>query len=369
MAGENVRVRIDKSSGAVKLSGMSLRFPGQPSGMGGFQSIEIKFKKLGPKVYEWVVAERHSGEVLSKVKAAKFDLSGSMLRSGFNSVPDRLTIQPTSTNKSDLIATIDIEDYLRGVLPMEMPPSWPEEALKAQAIAARTFALFRKAERERAKASFHLESTVMDQVFRHGAELSQAHQAKIESAVNETKGIVLRDRRSKPFAAYFHADCGGQTEIASRVWGSGAGTGQAVDSSCPTRSVWQAKLSKEEIGRRIAESDEKSVRFAKLKLASLTPLTKTESGRVDLMQAVWSDGSLSKVSGHEFRMAVGHEVIKSTRFEIASETPTEIQFKGSGFGHGVGLCQWGARHMAASGKTHEQILAHYYPAAAITALR
>lgn len=365
-AGETVRVRLETKTGHVKLSGMSMRFPGQAAGAGGFQALDIEFKKVVGKFYDWSVSERHSGEILTRFRAPTFEVTGSMMRSGFKSIPDRVSIKPVMNQKFDVIATIDLEDYLRGVLPLEMPANWPLEALKAQAIAARTFALFRKAERDRVGAVYHLESDVMDQMFRHEQDLSPANKAKIEAAIGSTRGIVLKDRKAKPVAAYFHADCGGTTENAKAVWGNGPSNGPVVDASCPVRSVWQAHLDIDEIGRRL---EAKALKVAKRKLAWLSTASKTDSGRVGVMKAVWRDGSETKVSGHEFRMAIGHDIIKSTRFEMDQKGGREVVFKGSGFGHGVGLCQWGARHMAQTGKSHEEILAHYYPSATLTALR
>jgi stage II sporulation protein D len=290
-----------------------------------------------------------------------------MIRSGLQSVPDRLSLLPRRNGKSDLVATMDVEEYLKGVLPMEMPVAWPIEALKAQAIAARTFTLNRIAERDRVGGSYHVEANVMDQVFKFDTGLSSAEKFKIETAVSETRGMVLKDKKDRAIAAYFHADCGGQTEDARSVWGSGPSMGLAVDASCPVHSVWQARLSRKSIAKHLSQNDPT---MGSKKLASLVTLSKTGTGRVDAMKAVWSDGSESSMSGHAFRMAMGHELIKSTKFEFRSDAASgEIVFNGSGHGHGVGLCQWGARQMASQGKKFEQILAHYYPNATLTGLR
>jgi SpoIID/LytB domain protein len=370
-AAESVRVRLESRLGSLKLSGISMQFPGHRNTSGlsgpsaGYQTVEIQFKKTSGKLYEWTVLERGTGEILAKFKASVLEISGEMMRSSLRAVPDHLVIRPIAPEKSDLIATIDLEEYLRGVLPMEMPAAWPVEALKAQAIAARTFALFKRGERLRAHAAYDLESDVMDQVFQHESALSETQKTKVAMAVEDTKGIVLADHRSHLVPSFFHADCGGQTEDGKAVWG-GSTTASAVDESCPSRSLWEAKFSREEIVRRLARQDSQ---ISAKKLAWLNPLNRTKSGRIALLKAVWTDGSETEMSGHAFRMAMGHDVIKSTKFDLKVKADGQIEFKGAGFGHGVGLCQWGARQMAAAGKSHETILAHYYPGSTLRALR
>jgi stage II sporulation protein D len=93
----------------------------------------------------------------------------------------------------------------------------------------------------------------------------------------------------------------------------------------------------------------------------------TASGRIARLRLAWNDGSQSFIAAHEFRMAVGHDQIKSTNFKLnqlpGGGADAEIEFVGQGFGHGVGMCQWGAKAMAQAGQSYQTILSHYYPRA------
>jgi stage II sporulation protein D len=369
----DVRVRLQQLKNTASISGINLRITGAPLPTKnqtdfGYKAIRVTWAKVPNGFREWLVTDRDKGTVLAKVRARTFEVAGTSLRLNLQSVPDRLTIYPTQKNAADLIASMNIEDYVRGVLPAEMPANWPLEALKAQAVAARTFALFRKASRERVKAAYDLEADVMDQVFlmplKSGpmADKNDQKRLNVERAVNETRGLLLQDRKAHLFATYFHADCGGQTEDARTVWGDAPNTGTAIDGACPIspHAKWNFALSSREITKKLI-----SLIYGKssLMLVSLDPMNRSASGRVQNLKFTWSDGTNSVLSAHQFRMALGHEQLKSTNFEVSQLENGLFQFSGKGFGHGVGLCQWGSRHLAQNGMGFKDILHHYYPKA------
>jgi stage II sporulation protein D len=237
-----------------------------------------------------------------------------------------------------------------------MPSGWPLEALKAQAIAARTYALFKMHAREETSAAFDVETSVMDQVFLMPTrdDMPSAYRANVERAVSETRGLLLTTggAHPTPLAAYFHADCGGHTEDARAVWGS-ASTGTTRDEGCPLNphAQWQAHLTKAEIARTL---------HASTSLIDLRAIGRTSTLRVERMRFAWADGTSTELSPHEFRMALGHDRVKSTNFELAA-IGDGFTLSGKGSGHGVGLCQWGARHLAKAGSGYREILKHYYP--------
>ena len=373
LSSPDVRVRLQQLKNAASISGINLRFTGEPLPAKnqtdfGYKAIRVTWAKVSNGFREWLVTDRDKGFVLAKVRARTFEVAGTSLRLNLQSVPDRLMIYPTQRNAADLIASMNIEDYVRGVLPAEMPANWPLEALKAQAVAARTFALFRKASRERVKAAYDLEADVMDQVFlmplKSGPMTDKNDQKRlnVERAVNETRGLLLQDRKAHLFAAYFHADCGGQTEDARTVWGDAPNTGTAIDGACPIspHAKWNFALSSKEITKKLI-----SLIYGKsaLMLVSLDPMNRSASGRIQNLKFTWSDGTISVLSAHQFRMALGHEQLKSTNFEVSQLENGLFQFSGKGFGHGVGLCQWGSRHLAQNGMGFKDILHHYYPKA------
>lgn len=358
-AGEVIRVRLDRVRTQFTVTGLSLRYPGSPMASDlGFKAIKVSLIK-GRGLHKWLLEDRDSGKILSEFQARKLEIAGVGLRVNLKSVPDRLSFVPIK-NGADLIATMDLEEYLRGVIPSEMPSNWPLEALKAQAVAARTYALYRKSLRD--QFHFDVESDVMDQVFTNPLGLAVDKKiSNAERAVRETRGVLLLNRQGLPLASFFHADCGGRTEEAREIWGGGEKQGTAVDGFCPLNPAarWKVSLSSSEIAGKL-----KAFAPPESRLASLDVVDRTGSGRLAHLKLKWSDGQSSIVSGHEFRMAIGHDRIKSTSFEFVRKGEA-FEFVGQGFGHGVGMCQWGAKSMASSGAFYSEILQHYYPKAMI----
>jgi len=266
-------------------------------------------------------------------------ISGESLRMNLKSVPSHLEIKG-----HNVVATLDLETYLRGVLPAEMPASWPLEALKAQAVAARTFALYRRAHRD--EREFDVDSDVNDQMF-----LSDTMK-QTDQAIDETRGLVLKDKRGELVAAYFHSDCGGHTEDAHNVWGTGDSVGTA---GCPYSSLshWSLKLSLSQLRAKLRQ-----------KISAIRLGPRNDSGRVQQVYLALADGTGKTLTGSDFRSALGFGELKSTAFEIARDGDDYV-FTGRGFGHGVGLCQWGARQMAKAGRDYREILAHFYPRAGL----
>ena len=374
----SVRVRLNVVEGPFSITGVDLRYVGmlQAPISGGYQAIRVRPGTRVADFVEWIIEDRDRGTLLARIKARSFEVSGKNLRLNLKPIPGRLTLLPQDRNKKGLqvIANIDLEAYVRGVLPAEMPKGWPLEALKAQAIAARTFALYRKATKQDAQAfnrlpAYDLESTVMDQMYMVPEEAAERQLGleNVERAVRETQGMVLlsMSERPLPLAAYFHADCGGRTEDARRVWGA-PGAGTAIDGACPLnpRATWQLSISLKEITQRLRSAIRKP---APIEIYEIGLLERNSSERVSELKLKWSDGDTSVISSHDFRMAIGHEKIKSTNFEITRvvEKNKSVVFSGKGFGHGVGLCQWGARRLAQGGADYRRILNHYYPQSSI----
>ncbi|MES2964283.1 MAG: SpoIID/LytB domain-containing protein [Bdellovibrionota bacterium] len=359
-ASNEIRVRLQSlQKGPVPVSGIALRYPGSVPGAMGFQALKVSWRKGSKGRSAWTIEDRDTSRVVSRFEAKTLEVVGMGLRVGLQSMPDRLSFAPRPTGALDVIARLGLEAYIRGVLPSEMPASWPLEALKAQAIAARTFALFRKQARAKVNATYDVESDVMDQVYRNplGDEpLSSKKSEAVERAIRETKGVVLLAAGTHPFATFFHADCGGHTEEPGRVWGASESVGTARDESCPTNPMasWSLHLDPEAIAKKFKVAGH---------LQAMKVLEKTSSGRIGKLQMKWSDGSTVVVSGHEFRMTMGHDKVRSAKFEVRKDVDGGFDLVGQGFGHGVGMCQWGARHLAKVGRGYREILAHYFPKA------
>lgn len=251
----------------------------------------------------------------------------------------RLNRAPAGKPKQ--IETLPMESYIAGVISSELPSSWPLEVLKAQAITARTYAIWQKSQKE------HLESTVMDQVY-HGAD--KIH-ALAKQAVAETAGQVLT-YESKLAHTYFHAACGGHTASATEAFGNSEPYLQGVTCSychnAPTYR-WKYELSRKELNKKLGA-----------KISDIEPVGETDSGRVKSFRFK-SKPQLKDMKATDFRKALGYNTFRSTLVTKNSLGWTTAEFAGRGHGHGVGMCQWGALTMAKQGKTAEQILEHYYP--------
>lgn len=249
-----------------------------------------------------------------------------------------------------VVNTLPLEDYLKGVVPVEISAEWHPEVLKVQAIISRTYARYQM-ESNRGKA-FDLVSTIEDQVY---SGVSREHPAA-NRAIMDTRGEVLAfDGRI--LQAFFHSTSAGPTENAMEVWGINLPYLQGV--SCPFDSEspyfeWTVSIPLEQIQQSLKK---KGYRIGTI--ATVSTRSWTRAGRVEEVRILHSKGELF-VKGPEFRKLLGYTRLPSTRFIIA-KTGASLQLQGLGAGHAVGLCQWGAKEMAEKGYSHRAILQHYYP--------
>ncbi|UYL07740.1 SpoIID/LytB domain-containing protein [Bdellovibrio sp. SKB1291214] len=359
---ELVRVRIATLSKRVQVAGLGLRFQilSQPyrhvaiPEMGpGTAEVRV-MKKNGKNIWALRLKGRDS-EHLFKEKYLM--IQGENLRVGAQSLPSRILLSAGSGNQVDVVGVLPLDEYIAGVISSEMPINWPIETLKAQAVAARSYAL--SVMEERSDKPYHLESSVLDQVFRHIADGDESDPKlqKALKAVRDTAGIKLFSAKGHDvLKAYYHADCGGHTTLAKNVWSGGVNSGVAVDSSCPTnpKANWTVKLTRAEIAEKLQMSD-----VTKITLDRANNETRVRGVRVAL-----NETEQRYISANEFRQALGFSELRSTLFEMKQQGD-EFTFTGRGFGHGVGLCQWGSRAMGLKGQNFVQILKHYYPAARI----
>ncbi|MFO7819855.1 MAG: stage II sporulation protein D [Halanaerobacter sp.] len=241
---------------------------------------------------------------------------------------------------------LDLEDYLKGVVAAEMPVSFPLEALKAQAVAARTYALKKKVKRQRLTTD-----SKFDQAWLSEEELAKKWQndflvnwAKVAAAVEETKGLVLTYNNQLITAAY-HSTSGGQTAPAVEVWGSEVPYLKSVNSYCEAASPYYKEeefFSWSELAQKLAASKGQEVEI----------IERSSSQRVLKIKI---NGEI--FSGREFRKKLA---LNSTKFDYI-ESREGLKFIVDGFGHGVGMSQYGAQGLAHDGHEFREILKHYYP--------
>lgn len=249
-----------------------------------------------------------------------------------------------------VINELPLEEYLVGLINAEISSHWPIEAVKAQAVIARSFALFQK--NARAGQLYHLESTVLDQVY-DGSDMEDSRSLR---GVTETRGEVLTFAGSI-IQAFYHSSCGGSTETPDNVWGFPLSYLKSVPCryciETPT-TAWEISLPRKKLETLLKIPLLKELRIAE----------RTEQGRVKTVDLVGTR-DVTHLSGPKFRQAVGYGVIKSTNFTVKLNGDDYL-FTGVGSGHGVGLCQWGAKERASEGFSYREILGYYYPGARIS---
>ncbi|HET7059257.1 MAG TPA: SpoIID/LytB domain-containing protein [Nitrospiraceae bacterium] len=249
-----------------------------------------------------------------------------------------------------VINAIDMEEYVKGVVPSEMSAGWHSEALKVQAVATRTYALYQRL--ANAGREFDVVASTQDQVYRG----RQGVDERVQQAVEATRGVVIT-YQDAPILAAFSSTAAGPTEDAMNVWSKDLPYLKGVDCPFDENSPyyqWRVELP--------VLSLEQSLRKQGIPvgtIATVTPFLYSRAGRVDKIRILHSDGEVI-LRGQDFRKAVGYSVIPSTQFDIEALGRTVI-FAGRGSGHAVGLCQWGAKELADQGYSYDAILRYYFP--------
>lgn len=311
-------------------------------------------------------------------------------------------------NRLRLFNILDIEDYIKGVVPKEIPPSWPKEALKAQSIAARNYSNVSMS------SSAYLHDTVQSQVY-HG---KTGEDSRTNQAISETQGIYMK-HNGRLINAFFHSSSGGYTDNSENVWSGTVPYIRAVNdpydrTANNPHNSWTVNLDKNTADAKIFPENH-------LSLIDLEVTNRSQAGRVQQIKATAYNSSTKQSvtrtipasgSADGIRSALGGTFLKSTKFNIQSQggevkvkeadgsqktyagtsgmklkkkdgsesvinydnlpvrTTSGVEYvstssntfvlKGSGNGHGLGMSQYGAYGMASQGKSYQDILKHYY---------
>lgn len=252
-------------------------------------------------------------------------------------------------NNLVFINKLDIESYLYGVLPAEIAPNWPYEVLKAQAVAARSFAIYNLNKNK--NSLYNLSDCVLSQVY-SGYNIENE---MTNNAVNDTKGEVLI-YNNEVIQAFFHANSGGRTASSEEVWGGKLDYLISINDQYSINEKnykWNYKISLKEIARYLEKNKIITGNIYEMKINN-----RTESGRVDKIK-IYCNNGIIEIKGKDFRNYIGVDKIRSTNFSIQQKND-ELFFEGFGWGHGVGLSQEGAKKMAEIGKNYTDILYFYY---------
>ena len=261
----------------------------------------------------------------------------------------KLIFVPKDDDRFSILEEIGIEEYLPGVIEGEMPIKWKDDALQAQVIAARTYAIYQR--KIKSNALYHINK--QDLAYKG----SYMNHTKTKKIVDKSRGTVMV-YDWKLFPGYFHSTCGGHTEDINLVFNlksipplSGVDCGHCNKSKY---YHWKKTLRKNAI--------ENKLNFTKSKVKKIRNITAEEIGPGGHCSTIKIEhaGGTKRVNANDFRLLVGPNNLRSTSFSIKNNGSSFI-FEGIGWGHGVGLCQYGTQSMAKSGFRWFEILRHYYP--------
>ena len=251
-----------------------------------------------------------------------------------------------------VVNRLSVEDYVRGVLQMETSDKWPAQALQAQAVISRTYALRNRGRHGRSGYDFCAQPHCQT----YGG--AAAERKTTDAAVERTRGEVLVDRHKHLASTVYHSCCGGSTESAENVWEHG-GQPYLKATHCPwckdsPQFHWVARVPYGLVDARIraAGYDVGGVR-------AIGVLSHTPSGRVYKLR-VYGEKATKDILANTFRNIVDPALIKSTFWAGISKLDGAWQIHGQGWGHGVGLCQWGMKTLADKNMSYGQILRLYY---------
>ena len=261
---------------------------------------------------------------------------------------------------SGTVASMDIETYIAGVVAGEMPNDWPLEALKAQAILARTFVLKFITEKDSRYPGADISTDIAEAQAYNAAAIN----SRIQQAVQETTGLILLTEDGKLPYTWFHSHSGGMTETATHGidWQgdepSYTKVAEGSDSPDAPSSVqsWTAAFSAEEFIS--------ACRKAGADLSSCKSIRIDQKGRSGRAVTLLVDGTT--VNAARLRISLGSTKMRSTLLTELSVKDGKIHMSGRGYGHGVGMPQWGAYALAQSGMSGEKIALHYYNGLHIT---
>ncbi|HIJ59794.1 MAG TPA: SpoIID/LytB domain-containing protein [Nitrospirae bacterium] len=246
-----------------------------------------------------------------------------------------------------LVNEIPFEEYIKGVVAGEMGSNWEIEALKAQSVAARTYALFQiKYGPVQKPIKYHVSSSVMHQVYKSG-NVSES----ISKAVDDTKSEIIAFE-GKPIIAYYHSTSGGKTEEASEIFQRGYPYLIPVETSSELSPyhVWERRIPIEEI--------ENAIQIKGIK--NITIDSFTASNRVRNFK-IQKENNESYFPAKDLRRLLGWDRLPSTLITSIMREDDTLIIEGRGYGHGVGMCQWTALDLAKKGKNYKEILSFFYP--------
>ncbi len=297
------------------------------------------------------------------VNGGVLTVSTSGISSSYNTFRGVIAIQRSSLGNVWVVNHLGMEDYMRGIA--EVPESWHPEAQKAQVVAARTYGVKKRAE-SAGSDIFDLYDDTRHQVY-YGHDY-EVNRPKLVTAVNATSGQVIK-HQGQVISAYFFSDSGGATESSENVWKTALPYLKWRPDPYAKPIEWSATLTQSYLKERFDQD---------LRIASTDTIEKIEiierfeSQGVKTVRFTMNGGRVVNVNFDRFDYLTNNLDIKSMLISaiqpVGSATAPDFQFVGKGWGHRVGLAQWGAQNMANQNMTYQQILTYYYTGVTIESL-
>ncbi len=304
---------------------------------------------------QWVV---YTGKEKLSFSGQRFFVSAQNLMWKDVKLPAQIQFLLGDNKKTSLIGLVPLEDYVKGVVVSEIPVQWPFEMIKAQSISVRSYVLSQMEHRK--NSAFDVQSTVQDQVYclERLTKLGQKWHERVNKAVRETQGQVLVKPNGSLLKAYYHADSAGYTVSPSEVWKGVQFDSGVIEENFFVKSPydkWSYSISSKKLGELLkTHCRMKSIDRLRFYRASV-------SSRISHVVVIDKKNNC-QIKGAEFRNLLGVGRFKSTLFSLNRKGDQWI-FNGKGFGHGVGMSQWGGRQLALQGWQYSDILNFYYPKA------
>ncbi len=350
-----IKVRIGKKLQKVNVSGIDLER----------YIVPRKSKKTfsGQKSIEFNCVSNLKSKRLKPIRLASISSLTGLINWEEDRYKGRLHIQTSEgLDGCDLINELNLDDYLSTLLPKEMNSTWPIEALKAQAVAARSYALFKIQTKQVGKSKgfetyYDLENSEKHQVNGDFFDVTK----KTKKAAYDTKGEILVNPKDRMIPIFFHSKCGGRTLTPDQVWSNVVEGYKSVNCTfCHKhgRENWNHIIPKNQMAYSLTRvlknynKDKGSVNVHKITMMS-------DHKREESLK-FYSGASFKKIKKSRLRSVLGRSILPSNYFNLSEQNDRYI-VSGSGFGHGVGLCQFGAKELALQGFNYKQILAYYFP--------
>jgi stage II sporulation protein D len=309
-------------------------------------------QKLGHTVVTAGAAGIQFGPNLFRDSPLILKSAGGGFKIGNSTYREMLFLWKEANGTFSVVNELSLEDYLKSVLPSEVNPNWSLEALKAQAIAARTYALFNMIESQ--GLNYDVRKDVRSQVYRGKTQENKT----TNSAVEGTRGQILV-YKGKVFPAYFSSTCGGATAAMHDVFDrdeiaplKGSKCGFCYGSK---HFRWQTEIPLKQIEERMRKKG-----WSISNLSQVEFKNPDHFGRYTTVDLV-SQGGKETMRASEFRVEAGAELLKSLLLNDIRLENGKIYLRGRGWGHGVGLCQYGIKKLGELGYSFQEILQYYYP--------